>query len=89
MTVTNTVKECEVLRDVLNEAEMMYLRALTEYEKAWASEYKQALDTRYNLTITYKKQSMFNDAARHFELVVQDYTKMLGSEHWKTVEVVN
>lgn len=34
MTVTNTVKECEVLRNVLNEAEMMYLRALTEYEKA-------------------------------------------------------
>ncbi len=32
---------------------------------------------------------MFKDAAKHFELVVQGYTKILGPEHSKTVEALD
>lgn len=69
--------------------EEMYLRALAGYEKAWGREHKQPLDTRYNLAGMYKEQSMFQDAAKHFKLVVQGYTKILGSEHWETVKAIN
>lgn len=31
---------------------------------------------------------MLKDAAKHFELVVQGYTKLLGPEHAETVEAI-
>jgi len=67
----------------------MYLRALAGYEKAWGSEHISTLDTIYNLAIMYMKRLMFEDAAKHFELVVQGYTKILGPEHSETVEALD
>ena len=71
------------------EAEDMYLRALTGCEQAWGSEHKTPLDVRYNLASLYKEMATFENAAKHFELVVQGYTKILGSDHWKTVDASN
>ena len=73
----------------MKEAEDMYLRALAGKEKAWGPEYKQALDTRYNLGLLYKERSMFGKAVQQFELVVQGYKKLLGPEHSETVEALN
>ena len=73
----------------MKEAEDMYLRALAGKEKAWGSEHKQALDTRYNLGLLYKERSMFGKAVQQFELIVQGYTKLLGPEHSETVEALS
>lgn len=32
---------------------------------------------------------MLKDAAKNFELVVQGYTRILGSENWETPEALN
>ena len=73
----------------MKEAEDMYLRALTGYEKAWGLDHKKPLDTRYNLADICKERSLFKNAAQHLELVIEGYSKILGPEHWETVDAVN
>ena len=72
----------------MKEAEDMYLRALAGKEKAWGLEYKQALDTKYNLGLLYKEGFMFANAVQQFELVVKGYRKLLGSEYNEIVETL-
>lgn len=67
----------------------MYLRALIKYEKAWGREHKKPLDVRYNLAVMYKDQSMLKDAAKNLKFVMRGYTRILGSEHWETLEALN
>lgn len=70
----------------MGEAEDMYLRGLARYEKAWGPDHKRTLDIRYNLADFFERKFMLLDAAKHFELVVQGYTKRLGPEHPETVD---
>lgn len=69
--------------------EEMCSRALKGYERVYGPEHKRSLYTRYNLAVTYRKLSMFEDAAKHFELVVQGYTNQLGPEHLDTIDALN
>ncbi|MCJ1347918.1 hypothetical protein MMC31_006148 [Peltigera leucophlebia] len=71
------------------EAEAMYLRALAGCEKTLGPNHKSTLETRYNLADLFEGKSMLQDAARHFELVVQGFTKLFGPEHPKTVDASN
>ena len=73
----------------MKEAEEMYLRALAGYERAWGHKHKRPLDTRYNLAIMYKQTSMLEEAAKHFRLVVEGYTKVLGARDSETIEAFN
>ncbi len=70
----------------MREVEAMYLRALAGKEKAWGPDHKNSLDTRYNLALLYKAKSMRKDAAKHFDLVVQGYARLLGPGHPETIE---
>ena len=73
----------------MKETEEMYLRALAGYENAWCREHKQPLDTRYYLASMYKEVSMLEEAAKHFRLVVEGYTKVLGARDSETIEAFN
>lgn len=64
----------------------MHLRALAGYEKDWGSDHKDTLDRRYNLAGLFESKSMFQDAAKHFKLVVQGYTNLLGPGHPEAVD---
>lgn len=57
--------------------------------KTWGLDHKKLLDTRYNLAVMYKERSFFKTAAQHLDLVIEGYTKLIGPEHWKTVNAVN
>ena len=46
----------------MNEAEEMYLRALTGYEKAWGPDHTSTLATVINLGILYINQCKMNKA---------------------------
>ena len=71
----------------MKEAEEMYLRALTGKEKDLGAEHKQPLHTRFNMALLYKEKNLFQDVTEQLEVVVQGCTKVLGPDHWETVEV--
>ena len=67
--------------------EAMYLRALAGYEKAWGPGHRKASETGYALAFLFEQKLMVQDVAKHFELVKQGYSKLLGPEHSETVDV--
>ena len=73
----------------MKEAEETYIRALAGYEKVYNAEYKQPLNIRYNLAVMYKETSMLKETVKHFKLIVEDYTNVLGAEDYKMIEVFN
>lgn len=64
----------------------MYLRALVGFEKAWGPNHKSTLDTRFSLAKLFEEKLMLEDAEKHFDLVVQCYTKLVEPEHPETVK---
>lgn len=48
----------------MNEAEKMYLRALTGYEKALGPDHTSSLDIVKNIGTLYKRQGKMNDAEK-------------------------
>ena len=51
----------------MKEAEDMYLRALTGYEKAWGPEHTSTLRTVNNLGTLYKDQGKMKEAEDMFQ----------------------
>ncbi len=51
----------------MKEAENMYLRALTGYEKAWGPEHTSTLDTVNNLGNLYRDQGKMKEAEDMFQ----------------------
>jgi len=51
----------------MKEAEDMYLRALTGYEKAWGSEHTSTLNTVNNLGNLYSDQGKMKEAEDTFQ----------------------
>jgi tetratricopeptide (TPR) repeat protein len=51
----------------MKEAEDMYLRALTGYEKAWGSEHTSTLDTVNNLGNLYSNRGKMKEAEDMFQ----------------------
>ncbi len=51
----------------MKEAENMYLRALTGYEKAWGPEHTSTLDTVNNLGNLYRDQGKMKEAENMFQ----------------------
>lgn len=39
------------------------------------------------MALVYKEKSLFQDAIEQLEVVIQGYTKVLGPDHWETIEV--
>ncbi len=79
----------------IEEAEALYLRALSGQEKGLGPEHTSTLDTVHNLGNLYSNQGkmgeaeaivMRKEAAKHFELVVQGYTSLLGPGRPETVD---
>lgn len=66
----------------MKEAEEMYVRALTGFEKVYDSEHASTLDTIYNLGILYRYQSSrMKEAERMFLRALTGYEKFQGPEH--------
>ena len=63
------------------------MRALTKYKKIKVANHKQFLNTKYNLILLYKIKNQFQHAMKYFELIVQNYIKILNSNHWKMIEI--
>ena len=65
----------------MKEAEDMYLRALTGYEKAWGSEHTSTLRTVNNLGLLYSNQGKMKEAEDMYLRALTGYEKSWGPEH--------
>jgi tetratricopeptide (TPR) repeat protein len=75
--------------DMNIEAEIMYLRALQGYEKAWGTEHTSTLDTVNNLGNLYADQGKMAEAEAMYLRALQGYEKAWGAEHTSTLNTVN
>jgi tetratricopeptide (TPR) repeat protein len=71
------------------EAEIMYLRALQEYEKARGAEHTSALITVNNLGNLYADQGKMAEAEAMYLRALQGKEKAWGAEHTSTLKTVN
>ena len=72
-----------------NEAEEMFLRALTGYEKVWGAEHTSTLDTVNSLGNLYKNQGKMKEAEDMYLRALTGYEKTWGPEHKSTLDTVN
>ncbi len=73
----------------MKEAEEMYLRALTGFEKAWGPEHTSTLDTVNNLGALYSDQDKMKEAEEMYLRALTGKEKARGSEHTSTLDTVN
>ncbi len=73
----------------MKEAEDVYLRALTGYEKAWGPEHTSTLDTVNNLGNLYLNQGKMKEAEDMYLRALAGYEKAWGPEHTSTLTTVN
>ena len=73
----------------MKEAEEMYLRALTGYEKAWGVEHTSTLDTVNNLGALYFNQGKMKEAEEMYLRALTGKEKAWGVEHTSTLNTVN
>jgi len=73
----------------MKEAEEMYLRALTGFEKAWGSEHTSTLETVNNLGLLYSDQGKMKEAEEMYLRALAGQEKAWGSEHTLTLNTVN
>ncbi|KAJ5919800.1 Disease resistance protein [Penicillium verhagenii] len=73
----------------LQEAEVMYDRALEGYEKVWGQEHTSTLDTVNNLGLLYADQGRLQEAEAMYERALEGYEKAWGQEHTSTLDTVN
>ena len=73
----------------LSEAEEMYLRALTGYEKAWGPDHTSTLNTVNNLGSLYADQGKMNEAKEMYLRALKGYEKTWGLDHTSTLNTVN
>ncbi|KAJ6096066.1 hypothetical protein N7486_006812 [Penicillium sp. IBT 16267x] len=73
----------------LKEAEEMYQRALTGYEKALGPDHISTLDTVNNLGILYRYQGKLKEAEEMYQRALEGYEKALGPDHTFTLNTVN
>ena len=73
----------------MKEAEDMFLRALTGYEKARGPEHTSTLDTVNNLGLLYKNQGKMKEAEAMYLRALTGYEKAWGPEHTSTLDTVN
>ncbi len=73
----------------MKEAEDMYLRALTGYEKAWGPEHTSTLDTVHNLGALYSDQGKMKEAEDMYLRALTGNEKAWGPEHTSTLDTVN
>ena len=73
----------------MKEAEEMYLRALTGYEKAWGVEHTSTLNTVNNLGALYSDQGKMKEAEEMYLRALTGYEKAWGVEHTSTLNTVN
>ncbi|KAN0067930.1 HET domain containing protein [Elaphomyces granulatus] len=76
-------------QDKLDEAEMMYQRALQGYEKAWGPDHTSSLDTVNNLGLLYGKQGKLDEAEKMYQRALQGYEKAWGPNHTSTLNTVH
>ena len=53
---------------------------ISRKRKGLGPDHKRTLDTRYYLAELFEEKSLLEDAAKHFELVLQGYIKLFGPE---------
>ncbi|MCJ1425603.1 hypothetical protein MMC29_003503 [Sticta canariensis] len=73
----------------MKEAEEMYLRALTGYEKAWGAEHASILDLVKNLGILYSDQGKRNEVEEMYLRALPGKEKAWGAEHTSMLDKVN
>jgi len=69
----------------LEDAEMMYKRALAGYEKALGSDHTSTLDTVTNLGVLYAYLGRFRDAEEMYDRALAGCEKALGPYHASTL----
>ncbi|MCJ1457641.1 hypothetical protein MMC28_008010 [Mycoblastus sanguinarius] len=70
----------------MKEAEDMYLRALTGYEKAWGPEHTSTLDTVNNLGNLYSNQGKMKEAEDMYLRALAGYEKARGPEYKQALD---
>ena len=65
----------------LDEAEQMYQRALTGYEKALGPDHTSTLDTVNNLGALYSDQGKLNEAEQMYQRALLVYQRIYGPSH--------
>ncbi|KIW99702.1 uncharacterized protein Z518_11115 [Rhinocladiella mackenziei CBS 650.93] len=73
----------------LGEAEQMYRRALTGYEKTLGAEHISTLGTVNNLGLLYTKQGKLSEAEQMYRRALAGMKKVLGVDHLSTINTVN
>jgi tetratricopeptide (TPR) repeat protein len=76
-------------QDKIEEAEAMYQRALTGYEKVWGPEHIRTLVTVFNLGIIYKGQGRKGEAEVMYQRALTGFQKVGGPEHLLTLDAVS
>jgi tetratricopeptide (TPR) repeat protein len=71
------------------EAEKMFTRALSGYEKAWGAEHTSTLNAINNLGAVYRALGQTARAEEMFTQALSGYEKALGAEHTSTLMTVN
>jgi tetratricopeptide (TPR) repeat protein len=71
------------------EAEAMYQRALSGYEKALGPEHTSTLNTVHNLGNLYRDQGKPAEAEAMYQRALSGYEKMLGLEHKSTQDTIH
>jgi tetratricopeptide (TPR) repeat protein len=73
----------------LDEAEMMYQRALQGFEKAWGPDHVTTLDTVNNLGLLYKSQGKLDEAEKMYWRALRGKAKAWGPDHTSTLTTVS
>ncbi|KAJ5519835.1 Disease resistance protein [Penicillium fimorum] len=76
-------------QDQIQDAEVMYDRALEGYEKAGGREHTSTLDTVDNLGTLYTSQGRLQEAEAMYERALEGKEKAWGREHTSTLDTVN
>jgi tetratricopeptide (TPR) repeat protein len=76
-------------RDKLKEAEEMYQRTLTGYEKALGPDHTLALDTINNLDALYNNQGKLKEAEEVYQRTLTGKKKALGPDNTSTLSIIN
>ncbi|MCJ1468862.1 hypothetical protein MMC07_007492 [Pseudocyphellaria aurata] len=73
----------------LNEAEEMYLKALTGFEKTLGREHTSTLNTALNLGNLYLDQGKLNETEEMYLKALTGFEKTLGREHTSTLNTAS
>jgi tetratricopeptide (TPR) repeat protein len=71
------------------DAERMYNRALSGYEKTLGPDHNSTLDIINNLGLLYSDQGRLDDAEKAYNRALAGLEKALGSDHLSTLNTVN